>query len=68
MCSAARSTTSPSTRRTSTAATSRNCWGLLADGRALPHISATYPLAEAAAALRHVADRKAIGKVVLEIA
>ena len=42
--------------------------GLLAAGRAFPHISATYPLAEAAAALRHVADRNAIGKVVLHIA
>jgi NADPH:quinone reductase len=40
---------------------------LLAAGRAAPHIGATFPLAEAAAALRHVADGKAIGKVVLEI-
>ena len=35
--------------------------------RALPHVSATFGLTEAAAALRHVADRKAIGKVVLDI-
>jgi NADPH:quinone reductase len=40
---------------------------LLASGRALPHIGATFKLAEAAAALRHVADGKAIGKVVLAI-
>ncbi len=40
---------------------------LLAEGKALPHIGATFKLAEAAAALRHVADGKAIGKVVLAI-
>jgi NADPH:quinone reductase len=40
---------------------------LLAAGKALPHIGATFKLAEAAAALRHVADGKAIGKVVLAI-
>jgi len=40
---------------------------LLASGQALPHIGATFKLAEAAAALRHVADGKAIGKVVLAI-
>ena len=40
---------------------------LLAAGQARPHIGATFTLAETAAALRHVADGKAIGKVVLEI-
>ena len=40
---------------------------LLAAGKALPHIGATFELSEAAAALRHVADGKAIGKVVLAI-
>ena len=40
---------------------------LLAAGRATPHIGASFPLDEAAAALRYVADGKAIGKVVLEI-
>jgi NADPH:quinone reductase len=40
---------------------------LLADGKALPHIGATFKLAEAAAALRHVADGKAIGKVILAV-
>jgi NADPH2:quinone reductase len=40
---------------------------LLAAGQALPHIGATFKLAEAAAALRHVADGRAVGKVVLAI-
>ncbi|MCU1593784.1 MAG: qorA 1 [Frankiales bacterium] len=38
---------------------------LLADGHLHPTVSRTYPLDQAAAALRHVADRQAIGKVVL---
>ena len=41
---------------------------LLADGRAVPHIGATFPLAEAAAALQYVADGRAIGKVVIDVA
>jgi len=40
---------------------------LLAAGRTIPHVGTTFPLSEASAALRHVADGKAIGKVVLEI-
>jgi hypothetical protein len=40
---------------------------LRASGRAFPHIGATFGLSEAGAALRHVADGKAIGKVVLDI-
>jgi len=40
---------------------------LLASGRALPHIGAAFGLAEAAAALRHVADGHAIGKVVIDV-
>jgi NADPH2:quinone reductase len=39
---------------------------LLAGGRALPHIGARFDLDDAAAALRFVADGKAIGKVVIE--
>ena len=39
---------------------------LLASGRVRPHIGATFPLAEAAAALRYVADGLAIGKVVID--
>jgi NADPH2:quinone reductase len=41
---------------------------LLAGGRIVPHIGASFPLAEAAAALRHVADGSAIGKVVIDVA
>ncbi|MET0903898.1 MAG: zinc-binding dehydrogenase, partial [Acidimicrobiales bacterium] len=40
---------------------------LMAEGRVLPHIGATFELSEAAAALRYVADGRAIGKVVLDI-
>jgi NADPH2:quinone reductase len=41
---------------------------LLAAGRATPHIGATFSLDEAAAALRYIADGRAVGKVVLDIA
>jgi NADPH2:quinone reductase len=41
---------------------------LLAAGRVVPHIGATFALDEAAAALRFVADGRAIGKVVIEVA
>lgn len=40
---------------------------LLAARRALPYVGASFPLADAAAALRFVADGKAIGKVVLDV-
>jgi NADPH2:quinone reductase len=40
--------------------------GLLAAGRVEPHIGAAFPLGEVAAALRYVADGRAIGKVVVE--
>jgi NADPH2:quinone reductase len=40
---------------------------LLASGKVTPHIGASFKLAEAAAALRQVADGKAIGKVVLNV-
>jgi NADPH2:quinone reductase len=40
---------------------------LLAEGRAVPHIGATFSLDDTAAALRHVADGRAIGKVVVEV-
>ena len=42
-------------------------FALLGQGRALPHIGATFALDDVAAALRHVADGHAIGKVVLRI-
>jgi NADPH2:quinone reductase len=40
---------------------------MLADGRIRPYIGARFPLGDTAAALRYVADRKAIGKVVIEV-
>jgi NADPH2:quinone reductase len=40
---------------------------LLAAGRVTPHIGARFTLADAAAALRHVADGRAIGKVILDV-
>ena len=40
---------------------------LLADGRAYPHIGARFALDDAAAALRYVADGRAIGKVVIDV-
>jgi NADPH2:quinone reductase len=41
---------------------------LLVSGRVRPHIGAVYPLADTVAALRHVADGKAIGKVLIDLA
>jgi NADPH2:quinone reductase len=40
---------------------------LLADGVAAPHLGARFPLEDTVAALRYVADGKAIGKVVLDV-
>lgn len=40
---------------------------LLAGGRAFPHIGARFDLADVAAALRHVAEGRAVGKVVLDV-
>jgi NADPH2:quinone reductase len=40
---------------------------MFAEGRIRPYIGARFPLAETPAALRHVADRTAIGKVVIDI-
>jgi len=42
--------------------------GWLAEGRIRPTITARYPLEEAARALRQVADRKVLGKIVLTTA
>jgi NADPH2:quinone reductase len=41
---------------------------LLASGRVTPHVGAAFPLDETAAALRHVADGRAVGKVVIDVA
>lgn len=40
---------------------------MFADGRVRPYIGARFALADTAAALRHVAERKAIGKVVIDV-
>ena len=37
------------------------------EGRVRPYIGARFPLEQAAVALRHVADRRALGKVVIDI-
>jgi NADPH2:quinone reductase len=41
---------------------------LLAQGKAKPLIGATFDLAEAAGALRHMADGRAVGKILLQVA
>jgi NADPH2:quinone reductase len=46
----------------------RELLDLLAAGKAFPHIGARFGLSDAAAALRHVADGRAVGKVVLDVA
>lgn len=38
----------------------------IVEGRITPMVSGTYPLAEGGKAIRHIADRKAIGKLVVE--
>ncbi|WP_067887866.1 NADPH:quinone oxidoreductase family protein [Nocardia vaccinii] len=40
---------------------------LLTTGQANPHISAVYPLDEAATALRRVADGRAVGKILIDL-
>lgn len=41
---------------------------MFAAGRIRPYIGARFPLAETPAALRHVAERKVLGKVVIDVA
>ena len=48
-------------------ATRPSCSTLLAARPRRPHIGATFPLDETAAALRFVADGRAIGKVVIDV-
>jgi NADPH2:quinone reductase len=45
----------------------RELLALLASGSVVPHIGASFALEEAAAALRYVADGRAVGKVVLDV-
>jgi NADPH2:quinone reductase len=40
---------------------------LWSDGQLRPHVSSTYPLERAAEAIRELADRKALGKVVVTV-
>jgi NADPH2:quinone reductase len=39
----------------------------LTSGRVRPHVGAVYPLTETAQALQHVADGRAIGKVLIDL-
>jgi NADPH:quinone reductase len=39
----------------------------LVSGRVLPHVCAVYPLAETVSALKHVAEGRAIGKVLIDL-
>ena len=48
-------------------ANTRELLAFYSDGKLKPHISKTYPLAEAGAAIRYVADRRALGKIVVII-
>lgn len=41
---------------------------MFADGKIRPHIGARFALPETAAALRYVADRKVLGKVIIDVA
>ncbi|BBY40386.1 alcohol dehydrogenase [Mycobacterium mantenii] len=41
---------------------------MFAAGTVRPYVGARFPLSETAAALRHVADRKVLGKVVIDVA
>jgi NADPH:quinone reductase len=45
----------------------RELFELIGSGRVRPHIGATFTLADVAAALRYVADGRAVGKVVLDV-
>ncbi len=45
----------------------RELMDLLAEGRARPLIGAEFDLAEVVTALRHVADGRAVGKVLLRV-
>jgi NADPH2:quinone reductase len=49
------------------AANARELVAMLGNGRLQPHVSAAFPLAEAGQAIRHLADRKAEGRVVVTV-
>ena len=48
------------------AANMRELMGWYASGRIMPVVERTYPLEQAAEALKHIHDRKAVGKIVLK--
>jgi len=41
--------------------------GLLVSGEVRPHVGAVYPLAETVKALEHVAEGRAIGKILIDL-
>jgi NADPH2:quinone reductase len=41
--------------------------GMWRDGKLSPHVSATFPLERAGEAIRALADRKALGKIVVTV-
>ena len=45
----------------------RELVGMLGDGRLQPYVSATFPLADGGLAIRHLAERKAEGRVVVTV-
>ncbi|MFI0090892.1 zinc-binding dehydrogenase [Streptomyces bobili] len=45
----------------------RELWPLLRTGRLDPPISSVFPLEQASAALRHLDERKALGRTLLQI-
>jgi len=45
----------------------KDLFGMYADGKIKPHVSSTYPLAESAAAITELMERRAKGKVVVTI-
>ena len=64
-CSASTGAATASTTRSGCARASRSCFPGIAQGRIRPLVSQTLPLAETAAAIRVLVDRRAIGKVVV---
>ena len=54
--------------RTRPLATWTSCRTMFTAGAIRPYIGARFPLAETPAALRHVAERKALGKVIIDVA
>jgi NADPH:quinone reductase len=54
-------------RRMNSPAMRTNCVSTLISGRVSPHVCAVYPLADTVVALKHVADGRAIGKVLIDL-